>query len=374
MSAFNVRNKWDPLEVVVLGNNFSADFFKDIKNKNIKSALQQIADETLEDLEYYKQKLTEHGIQVLQVELDRKDSIMNYINADGQIVGNANWENNPSLPISPLQPRNHYFVMNKHLFYTHSANEHIQATIDKYSTENQVRLVDNAYGAPNFTVVNNDLLIDTDGGKDIHSWFTTKIHPGVKDYNKDARLTKFSTQTHKARPRWQIIHDDNIKTIKKYYPDQNIIRIDEGGHSDGVFHTVAPGVMLSLMDVDFHKQHFPDWDVLYLPDESWEKVDPWLFQKNKIAKSYWVPGQEDNDEFHHFVKTWLSDWVGYCTESVFDVNVLVLDPHTVCINNKNPQVIEFLKKHKIDYIHIPWRHRYFWDGGLHCITLDLKRR
>ena len=181
MSAFNVRNKWDPLEVVVLGNNFSADFFKDIKNKNIKSALQQIADETLEDLEYYKQKLTEHGIQVLQVELDRKDSIMNYINADGQIVGNANWENNPSLPISPLQPRNHYFVMNKHLFYTHSANEHIQATIDKYSTENQVRLVDNAYGAPNFTVVNNDLLIDTDGGKDIHSWFTTKIHPGVKD-------------------------------------------------------------------------------------------------------------------------------------------------------------------------------------------------
>ncbi len=55
MSAFNVRNKWDPLEVVVLGNNFSADFFKDIKKKNIKSAQQQMADETLQDLEHYKQ-------------------------------------------------------------------------------------------------------------------------------------------------------------------------------------------------------------------------------------------------------------------------------------------------------------------------------
>ena len=64
MSAFNVRNKWDPLEVVVLGNNFSADFFKDIKNKNTKSALQQIADETLEDLEYYKQKLTANSRQL----------------------------------------------------------------------------------------------------------------------------------------------------------------------------------------------------------------------------------------------------------------------------------------------------------------------
>ncbi len=22
---------------------------------------------------------------------------------------------------------------------------------------------------------------------------------------------------------------------------------------------------------------------------------------------------------------------------------------------------------------VQWRHRYFWDGGLHCITLDLDR-
>ena len=374
MSAFNVRNKWGPLEVVVLGNNYNADFFKGIKNKNIRSALQLIADETLEDLEYYKQKLTGHGIQVLQVEPDRQDSIMNYINDEGQIAGSWNYEIGPSLPVGPLEPRNYYFVMNQHLFQTHTGPDTIKATINNYSTENQVRLVDNAYAAPNYTVVNNDLLIDTDHGEEMHPWFTKKIHEDVEDYNKDAKLTKFSVLKHKARKRWQIIHDENMKTIKKYYPDQNIIRIDEGGHSDGVFHTIAPGVMLSIMNVDTHKQHFPDWDVLYLPDESWEKVDPWLFQKNKIAKSYWVPGQEDNDEFHHFVKTWLSDWVGYCTESVFDVNVLVLDPHTVCINNKNPQVIEFLKKHKIDYIHIPWRHRYFWDGGLHCITLDLKRR
>ena len=33
----------------------------------------------------------------------------------------------------------------------------------------------------------------------------------------------------------------------------------------------------------------------------------------------------------------------------------------------------FLKKHKMEAIHVPWRHRYFWDGGLHCITLDLVR-
>ena len=34
---------------------------------------------------------------------------------------------------------------------------------------------------------------------------------------------------------------------------------------------------------------------------------------------------------------------------------------------------EFLKKHNVEPVYVPWRHRYFWDGGLHCITLDLYR-
>jgi hypothetical protein len=70
----------------------------------------------------------------------------------------------------------------------------------------------------------------------------------------------------------------------------------------------------------------------------------------------------------------LDNWVGYVEESVFDVNVLVLDEHHVCVNSlQNEQLNAFLKKHKMEAIHIPWKHRYFWDGGLHCITLDLVR-
>ena len=36
--------------------------------------------------------------------------------------------------------------------------------------------------------------------------------------------------------------------------------------------------------------------------------------------------------------------------------------------------ISFLKKHKIEPVICPIRHRYFWDGGLHCFTLDLRRK
>jgi hypothetical protein len=87
-----------------------------------------------------------------------------------------------------------------------------------------------------------------------------------------------------------------------------------------------------------------------------------------------VPGEEDNDEFTNFVETWLQEWVGYVEETVFDVNVLVLDQHHVCVSQPDNEIVNtFLRKHKMEPVYVPWRHRYFWDGGLHCITLDLQR-
>ena len=56
-------------------------------------------------------------------------------------------------------------------------------------------------------------------------------------------------------------------------------------------------------------------------------------------------------------------------------NVLMLDEHHCCVSNpNNEQVNNFLKKHNVEPVYIPWRHRFFWDGGLHCITLDLQRK
>jgi len=43
-------------------------------------------------------------------------------------------------------------------------------------------------------------------------------------------------------------------------------------------------------------------------------------------------------------------------------------------NNANTEVKQFFAKNKIDVIEIPFRHRYLFEGGLHCMTLDLKRR
>jgi len=95
--------------------------------------------------------------------------------------------------------------------------------------------------------------------------------------------------------------------------------------------------------------------------------------KKKNAGKWWVPGEELNDDFTDFVETWLKDWVLYVEETVFDVNMLIINPTNVIVNGYNKKVFDAFERHGITPHVINFRHRYFWDGGIHCITSDLGR-
>jgi hypothetical protein len=93
----------------------------------------------------------------------------------------------------------------------------------------------------------------------------------------------------------------------------------------------------------------------------------------KTKNKWYVEGEEDNDELIDFTNMYLNEWVGYSAESVFDVNMLVLDQHNVVVSSHNEKIFNTFKKHKIEPIICNFRHRWFWDGGLHCNTLDIRR-
>jgi hypothetical protein len=95
--------------------------------------------------------------------------------------------------------------------------------------------------------------------------------------------------------------------------------------------------------------------------------------KEKVSGVWWLAGEEHNHNLITYVESNLKPWLGYVAESIFDVNVLALDENTVCVSNVTPEVELALKAHNIECIVVPWRHRFFVDGGLHCITLDLYR-
>jgi hypothetical protein len=113
--------------------------------------------------------------------------------------------------------------------------------------------------------------------------------------------------------------------------------------------------------------------VVYLPAQSWGAIPEFQKLKNKNRGKWWVPGEELNDEFTDFVESWLGHWMGYVEETVFDVNMLVVDEHNVICNNYNETVFEAFDRHGVKAHVLNFRHRYFWDGGLHCITSDIHR-
>lgn len=375
---YNVWCKWHPLKTVVLGDCYPVSFYKDIKNEKIKSALTKITEETLEDLANFESVLKSFGCNVLRPTVDQNLSIMDFIN-DGKIK---------NIPRSPLQPRDAQFVLGNKLYCSgKDANGEFNVLLENYNKKD----------FDSYSTVPSDLSIKLTrdefefiAGSDwltyedyLQPYYFEKIKPKIKDeYMR--RITRINLPvppscTMVGKDLYIDIHiEDPISPqvfdyLKSNHPNMRINTLKIGGHNDGCFHTLNPGVIISVNDIQHYEKTFPNWDICYLENQSWKLVDPFVKMKKKVNGKWWVPGEEDNDEFINFVETWLNEWVGYCEESVFDVNVLMLDEHHVCVGNHNETAFAFFKKHKIEPIIVPWRHRYFWDGGLHCITLDLYR-
>jgi hypothetical protein len=381
---YNIWNKWDPLTTVMLGECYSPEFFNDIKNTKVRSALQRIANETQEDLEGYEKVLKDFGCDVIRPDMDKNDSIMSYTDYNGKLT---------LIPRSPLQPRDHQLVIGNDLFYTQDFDHPgIKQSLDNYNKNFK-----NIYSPLNEASFNGHK------GEDAPDWpsytdyverFCNEqplsdkphIHNEILDICKKETSFGFAIQapsiTVVGRDIYidvntdmdSVLVDYYFKEFAKMFPNFKINVLTIGGHNDGCFHTIKSGAILSLKEIQTYEDTFPDWDICYLPNQSWEKIKPFIELKKQNKGKWWVPGEEDNNEFTHFVETWLQDWVGYVEETVFDVNVLVLDEKYVCVSQQDNQTVNaFLKKHNMEPVYIPWRHRYFWDGGLHCITLDLYR-
>jgi hypothetical protein len=172
-------------------------------------------------------------------------------------------------------------------------------------------------------------------------------------------------------------YDQDILPIKKEmyleFPNYRNHIINTGGHSDGTYCPVCPGLIISLMDIPTYANTFPGWEVVYLPGQSWAKLKPFNDLKKKNGGKWWIPGFEHDQDVVNVVEQWLGHWTGYVEETVFDVNMLIVDPKNVMVFNYNKQVFDALERYGITPHVVPFRHRYFWDGGIHCLTSDLHR-
>jgi N-dimethylarginine dimethylaminohydrolase len=74
-----------------------------------------------------------------------------------------------------------------------------------------------------------------------------------------------------------------------------------------------------------------------------------------------------------WVEQYLDNWRGYNQDVCFDLNVLIIDRNNIIFGRALPELFRYLKTFGIECHVCEQRHMLYWEGGIHCSTLDIKR-
>lgn len=367
---YNVHQHWDPLKVCAVGKSYPPEFYSFIQNSRVRNVMERIAIETEEDYQKLITLLESFQVEIVRPSIDQDFS--KYLDGDRY-----------KSPIM-MTPRDYTAMIGNQFFMPKihppmwdslkgadwpeppTSQEEFDLLPDWVKKElstmvnitrfSQLKVASNEFLKPLEDLIKsqgNEILYDLN----INTAMTTRVgkdlYVGTHDYNDDQ--SALSAQ------------------YNDIFPNYRCHVVNSGGHSDSVFCPVVPGLIVSLNDIPSYAKTFPEWEVIYLPGQSWARVKSFLDLKEKNAGKWWVPGEELNNDFTDFVESWLGHWVGYVEETVFDVNMLVINEKNVVCNNYNKRVFEAFERFGVTPHVINFRHRYFWDGGLHCITSDLHR-
>jgi hypothetical protein len=164
-----------------------------------------------------------------------------------------------------------------------------------------------------------------------------------------------------------------LAKVNQLFPRTRNRIVNAGGHGDATYCPVTPGLIISLRDVPTYADTFPDWEVVYLPPSDYADTAEFRASMKHNRGRWNIPGFESDPNLVHMVEHYFESWVGNASETVFDVNILVIDQKNIVVSSHNDQVEQACARHGIEVHVSPFRHRYFWDAGIHCITNDLNR-
>jgi N-dimethylarginine dimethylaminohydrolase len=397
--AYNVHQPWDSLKVCVVGKSYSPEFYEFMENTRLKTLFQRIARETEEDYQVIIQKLKEFDVDVVRPDVPDVQ-VDQYLFENKRIPG----------PISMI-PRDQMCMIGEKFYVfpyeSAAAKSSGRIVFDDNWSEDMYNKLRGSNWPEEFTAF-NDLsdnikkelrdkfeFVYTAGEDpafiktgDKFPWWAPIVEK-VKQagntiiYNKDHNILDHIPANGITVCGKDLLFGcspnilteyDNIKRMSGiFFKDYRCHYVTTGGHIDGCFTPIKPGLIVSIENMETYANTFPGWEVVYLQGESWGKVEDFLQLKKKNQGRWWIQGHEYDNELIDYVETWLGDWVGYCEESVFDVNILVIDEKNIIVSGYNEQAFEAFARHGVTAHICPFRHRYFWDGGIHCVTLDLHR-
>ena len=169
---------------------------------------------------------------------------------------------------------------------------------------------------------------------------------------------------------------------KKLSAKRKIITAFNKGHSDGIYCNVGDKIWLTNGQALPFEKNWPGVPVMELSTSNKGLINDWgpvekMFRSKELHKTqgrYLIAKNELNVTDIEFIDEYLDQWLGYCEETLFDINLSIIDDKNVMAISQNSLVYDRLESLDIKVHKVPFRHRFFWDGGLHCITNDLVRK
>ena len=376
---YSVNYHWDPLSVCLVGKTYPPEFYSWIKNNATRARFEKLAEETEEDYQVLINLLTnKFNVRVMRPEFPEDLSTL--------YIGNK-WVQPPTAPRD-------YFLMIQDKFWIPSVPNASHAWSvfyrqNKLSWWNDFVRPDDFYASyPEFA---DDIRIKFAKFKsndqlhlDAKLKFYNHVYDDIKAHSNDIVETEldfingcfvsrigqdlyFATQTY---------YDDKqgiLNQVNQLFPTTNNRIVNAGGHGDAVYCPVTPGLIISLNDVPTYADTFPGWEVVYLPPSNYSHMREFEHSMKRNKGRWFMPGFEQDNNLIDMVDHYFNEWVGQVSETVFDVNILIVDPKNIIVSTHNDQVENACARYGIEVHVVPFRHKYFWDCGIHCVTNDLNR-
>lgn len=313
----NGHNSWSPLEEVWLGDVYPASWY-DHLSSDVREVFQQLTEITKEDLAAIEQKLNDLNIVVRRPHYD---------NIEHYLV-------NDNLVKPEICPRDRYVVIGNKLYRPWQNPLCWQYAIDEYLKDSRCGVVtgtNNVLNGANVVRVGKDLIIDRD----------------CFDYE---------------------YHGE--------FPEYRVKVVSNGGHLDGCFAILKPGLIIANHYWDDYARTFPGWDIIMLDNPTYNAA-PYTGNKQPYPVyngKFWDTTVGTNRSFNDHIIQHALDWVGCYTETYFELNCLVIDTKNVMMLSENQVLAEELDRRGINVHWVPFRARSFWDGAMHCLTVDIRRQ
>lgn len=335
----NSYTNWSHLEEVWLGDCYPAHFYDHLESE-VRDVFYEITEKTQADLAIIQRKLEEFGVQVQRPHYAHLDDYLD--------------PRNQQLLKPQICPRDHFLVFGNRLYESGIPGRESrpwQALIDEYRQDPQCEIVTSIDTAVNPVVISSANAVRV--GRDLY-------------------LDMGSPRVSSRSVRTDAVIQQQLESL---FQDYRFHKIWNGGHIDGCFAVARPGLLITSSHYRGYDQTFPGWERIDIAAPEFQRHQPRSRKgPSHFGKWYVDPAQQGNRKFNEHIIKHASTWVGDYTETYFEVNCLVLNETNIMMLGNNETMARELERRGITVHWVPFRTRTFWDGGLHCITLDIRRR